>query len=273
MFDLVSEQPAYDRSLIDAMLSSCRRATLPYQQAHRGDLFGTAFWFNDLLSEDANGTATYDQYLVTAGASTLCSIAEIRMRPELSESALSANGLLMTDFQQGWIPLGDSGVSVLPATALHALARRKGWAWATDEITEGLAAKAEDIEALGDAPVSAYVLGHDVGPDRTQREQAVILGEVMRSGDGHGFVWRGPVPQGCVGAPVFVGIGLEGRNVKLVCLGVLLSREGEGERALNPVATFDRIRTDMRRLPEQEAPAPEAYSAPPPRSRWWRRRV
>lgn len=269
----MSEQPAYDRSLIDALLSNCRRATLPYQQAHRGELFGTAFWFNDLLSENADGTETYHQYLVTAGTSTYCRIAEIRMRPELSESAKSSNNLLMTDFQEGWIPLGDSGVSVMPTTVLHALARRKGWAWATDEITEGLAAKAEDIEALGDDPVPAYALGHDVGPDRTQREQAVILGEVLRTGDGHAFVWRGPVPQGCVGAPVFVGLGLDGRHVRLVCLGVLLSAEGEGERALNPVATFDRIRAEVRRLPEPEEPSAETDSSPRPGSRWWRRRV
>ncbi|WNI23348.1 hypothetical protein [Streptomyces sp. ITFR-16] len=260
----MSEQTADHGSLIDALLSSSRRATLPFQQAHRGDVFGTAFWFNDLVvGESADGGEVYRQFLVTAGALTRYDLAEIRLRPELSDSAMSANGLMMTRFQEGWIPLGDSGVSALPAGVLHALARRKGWAWATDEITDGVAAKAEDLALLGDGPVPAYVLGHDVGPDRTQREQAVVVGEVVRGGDGRGFVWTVPVPRGCVGAPVFAGLRLEGLRFRLVCLGVLLP--GEGDR--HPVAGFDRIRAGVRALPE-ERPAPEA-----PRSRWWRKRV
>ncbi|MET7644651.1 hypothetical protein ABZS83_13565 [Streptomyces sp. NPDC005426] len=290
------EQTADHGSLIDALVSSSGRATLPYQQAHRGEAFGTAFWFNDLLTEEADGTETYRQYLVTAGASTRYDLAEIRLRAGLSDSAMSANALMMTRFQAGWIPLGDSGVSVLPTGVLHALARRKGWAWATDEITDGVAARAEDVSRLGDAPVPAYVLGHDVGPDRTQREQVVVVGEVVRSGDGRGTVWTGSVPRGCVGSPVFVGIRLEGLRFKLVCLGVLLPGEGagegggagEGEGTWHPVATFDRIRSAVRNLPEEPAAAPpppsrwwrsavrnlpeEPAAAPPPPSRWWRGR-
>lgn len=254
-------QTADHGSIIDALLSSSGRATLPYQRAHRGDDFGTAFWFNDLVSEGEGGSEVYRQYLVTAGALTRYELAEIRLRPELCDSAMSANGLMMTRFQEGWIALGDSGVSVLPTGVLHALARRKGWAWATDEVTDGVAAKAGDLGRLGDGPVPAYVLGHDVGPDRTQREQAVVVGEVVRGGEG--VVWTTPVPRGCAGAPVFVGLPLEGRRFKLVCLGVLLP--GEGDR--HPVATFDRIRAGVRALPEQRQPAGEA------RSRWWRRRV
>lgn len=273
MFDSVSEQPADHRSTIDAIVSNCGRATLPYQQAHRGEAFGTAFWFNDLLAEDDDGSATYRQYLVTAGALTRYDIAEIRLRPGLSESAMSANGLMMLRFQEGWIPLGDSGVSALPTPVLHALARRKGWAWATDEITDGIAAKAEDVSALGDAPVPAYVLGHDVGPDRTQREQVVVVGEVVQSGDGQEFVWGGHAPRGCTGAPVFVGLRLEERSFKLVCLGVLLPGEGEGEGAHHPVASFARIRAGMRDLPEQREPTADTDTSAEPRARWWRRRV
>ncbi|ROQ81707.1 hypothetical protein EDD95_1299 [Streptomyces sp. CEV 2-1] len=275
----MSEQTADHGSIIDAIVSNSGRCTLPYQQAHRGAAFGTAFWFNDLLSEDDDGNATYRQYLLTAGALTRYDLAEIRLRPGLSESAMSAGALMMLRFQEGWIPLGDSGVSVLPTDVLHALARRKKWAWATDEITDGMAATAEDIARLGDAPVAAYVLGHDVGPDRTQREQAVIVGKVVRSGDHGGFVWDGRVPQGCAGAPVFVGLQLEGRRFKLVCLGVLLpgeggseggsegGNEGDGDGPRHPVATFDRIRTAVRGL--SEASASGAGTAPAAKSRWW----
>ncbi|MEU8626590.1 hypothetical protein [Streptomyces sp. NPDC048669] len=88
------EQTADHGSIIDAIVSSSGRCTLPYQQAHRGDAFGTAFWFNDLLAEDGNGdgdrdedgNATYRQYLLTAGALTRYDLAEIRLRLGLSES-------------------------------------------------------------------------------------------------------------------------------------------------------------------------------------------
>ncbi|TXR96186.1 hypothetical protein EAO73_32095 [Streptomyces sp. col6] len=265
----MSEQTADHRSLIDAILANCRRSTLPYQRAHRDDAFGTAFWFNDLVSED-DDSETYVQYLVTAGALTRYDLAEIRLRAELSDTPMSANALMMPRFQEGWIPLGDTGVSVLPAGVLHALARRKKWAWATDEITDGIAAKAEDIALLGDGPVPAYVLGHDVGPDRTQREQAVVVGEIVRRDDGEGFVWGGPVPRGCAGAPVFVGLHLAERSFKLMCLGVLLPGEGEDETACHPVAGFDHIRTAVRDLLRR--PAADSDAATPAPARWWRRR-
>ncbi|WP_239077963.1 hypothetical protein [Streptomyces sp. SID9124] len=116
----------------------------------------------------------------------------------------------------------------------------------------------------------AYALGHDVGPDRTQREQAVVVGEIVRRGDGGGFVWSGHVPQGCAGAPVFVGLHLADRSFKLVCLGVLLLGGGEGGTTPHPVATFDHIRTAVRDLPRR--PADGADAAAPAPARWWRRR-
>ncbi|MEW1893320.1 hypothetical protein [Streptomyces sp. NBC_00523] len=263
----MSAQTTDHRSIIDAILDNCGRSTLPYQQAHRGDTFGTAFWFNDLIAVD-DDNETYVQYLMTAGALTRYDLAEIRLRPGLSESPMSANGLMMMGFQEGWTPLGDTGVSVMPAGVLHSLARRKKWAWATDEITDGIAAKPEDLALLGDGPMPAYVLGHDVGPDRTQREQAVIIGEIVRRGDGQEFVWGGRIPHGCAGAPVFVGRHLEERSFRLVCLGVLLP--GESGMACHRVAGFDRIRTAVRGLPRQ--PVAETHDSAPAPTRWWRRR-
>ncbi|MGC4951229.1 hypothetical protein ACLQ2N_34285 [Streptomyces sp. DT224] len=145
----------------------------------------------------------------------------------------------------------------------HAPARRKKWVWATDEITDGIAAKPQDIALLGDGPVPAYALGHDVGPDRTQREQAVVAGEIARNGEGRGFVWSGHAPRGCGGAPVFVGLHLADRSFRLVCLGVLLPGEGTGGTACHPVAAFDRIRIAVRGLPQQ--PAAEAATPAPTR--------
>lgn len=51
--------------------SPCRkhRSTLPCQKVHRGEDFGTAFRFNDLVDKQGD-TETVRQYLVTAGAMT-----------------------------------------------------------------------------------------------------------------------------------------------------------------------------------------------------------
>ncbi|MGY4916397.1 hypothetical protein ACWD9K_14465 [Streptomyces sp. 900116325] len=77
---------------------------------------------------------------------------------------MSAHAIAIVRFEQEWTPLGDSGAAVMPTGGLHPIARRKRWEWATDEITDGLAARAEDVAAVGAEPVPAYVLGHDVGP-------------------------------------------------------------------------------------------------------------
>ncbi|MFC8538235.1 hypothetical protein ACFUJY_30595 [Streptomyces sp. NPDC057249] len=191
------EQTADHRSVINAILDNCRRATLPYQ--HRGG------------------------------------VDPLRARRDTS--------------------------------AARAVGHTHEWAWATDEITDGIAAKEQDTALLGDGPVPAYALGHDVGPDRTQREQAVVVGEIVRCGEGRGFVWSGHAPRGCAGAPVFVGLHLADRSFRLVCLGVLLPGEGEGDTAFHRVATFDRIRTAVRGLPRQ----PAAGAATPAPARWWRR--
>ncbi|MEV0491881.1 hypothetical protein [Streptomyces atratus] len=261
----MSAPTADHHSITDAIVANAARSTLPYQQAHRGTDFGTAFWFNDLVDKQGD-TETVRQYLVTARAMTRYDIAEVRLRPELSTSAMSANALAMLAFEDGWIPLGDSGVAVMPAASLHALARRKRWEWTTDEITDGLAATAEDVAGIGGEPVPAYVLGHDVGPDRTDRPQAVVVGTVVRDAADGPVRWDGTVPVGCVGAPVFAGIHLDGPQFRLVCLGVVLPGDG----SQHPVATFDRIRSAVRELPEPSSPADSDDPASSPK-RWWRR--
>ncbi|MFD4946250.1 hypothetical protein ACFVYE_46140 [Streptomyces sp. NPDC058239] len=259
------EAPVFHDAIIDSILGSARRSTLPYQQAHRGDDFGTAFWFNDLVGRQGD-TETVRQYLVTAGAMTRYDIAEVRLRSELSESAMSAQAIAMIKFEQEWAHLGDSGVAVMPTGGLHALARRKRWEWATDEITDGLAAQPEDVAVVGGERVPAYVLGHDVGPDRTDRPQVVTIGNVVRDSDDARVWWNGEVPVGCVGAPVFVGIALGDQRFKLVCLGVVLPAVG----SRHPVATFDLIRSAVRELPDPSSPTASATAATASR-KWWRR--
>jgi hypothetical protein len=65
---------------------------------------------------------------------------------------------------------------------------------------------------------------------------------------------------------LFVGIHLDDQRFELVCLGGALPSGGSG----HPVATFDRIRSAVRELPERSSPSASDDLTPPSR-RWWRR--
>ncbi|WP_031512508.1 hypothetical protein [Streptomyces sp. NRRL F-5123] len=265
----MSDLPSFHSATVDAIIDHAGRATIPFQRAHREEQHATAFWFNELVETSDEGEVVR-QYLVTAGEPTRVDIAEFTLRPELCEPTMSAEKLLMADFSERWTHLDRLGVAVMSTAGLHAHGARKGWRWSTDEITDGIAAGAEDIAALGAEPAAAYLLGHDVDPGTGARELVVVVGEVTRDEDGD-VRWVGNVPRGCVGAPVFTGVPKGGDRFKLVCAGVLLPGDGD-----HPVAPFDRLRTALRALTPEASAAPEPAGPRPrdhaPKQRWWRRR-
>ncbi|WP_203182341.1 hypothetical protein [Streptomyces pratensis] len=266
---------------IDALMANAGRSTLAFKQANADRNHATAFWFNDLV-DATSGTEVVSQYLVTAAEMTRYGLGELTLRPELCEPVTSAEKLLVTDFADAWTVLGDLGVAVMPTAGLHAHGRRKGWNWTTDEITDGLAAHPDDIARIGAEPRPAYILGHDVGQTDGARLQAVVVGQVARGDDGH-VRWDSTVPEGCAGAPVFVGEALGDDRFKLVCVGLVLAGEKQ-----NRIATFDRIRAAVRESEADRATGPAADSvadsvvdsepAPDPggeavrRTSWWRRK-
>ncbi|MFI8180873.1 hypothetical protein ACIF70_10165 [Actinacidiphila glaucinigra] len=254
------ELPVHHHATIDAIVTHTGRATLPFQRAQRAEHHATAFWFNELLETTDEGEVVR-QFLVTADDPARRSdIAELTLRTDLGTPAPTADKLLMTGFAEGWSTLDGLGVAVMPTGGLHAYTERKGWSWTVDEITDGIAARAEDVAALGEEPVPAYLLGHDVGA-RGEREQAVVVGAVARAEDG--VRWTGQLPAGCVGAPVFTAVPVEGDSFRLVCVGLALP----GARGRHPVATFDRIRAALRTwAPDGDAPVPEQG-----KRRWWSR--
>ncbi|XUL89394.1 hypothetical protein ACQ86D_24390 [Streptomyces galilaeus] len=258
------ELPSLHEATVDAIVGRVGGATLPFQEAAgREGSHATLFWFNELVESTPDGDVVR-QYLVTAGEPTRgVEFAEVTIRPALCDPAPSAEKLVITDFAEGWTHLGDLGVAMMPSADLHAYADRKGWRWNTDEITDGLAAKDEDIARIGAEPVAAYVLGHDVDPDDGARDQAVVVGKVARAGDGT-VRWGGRLPQGCVGAPVFMSVLLGSDSFKLVCVGVALPPDGHGF-GHHPVATFDAVRRALDAL-DSETPVPTR------RRRWWQRR-
>jgi len=265
------ELPSLHEATVDAIVGHAGGATLPFQEAHREGHHATFFWFNELLDSGPDGGEVVRQFLVTAGELTRIDLAEVTVRPSLCDPAPSAGKLLITDFAEGWTHLGDSGdlgVAVMPAAVLHTYADRKGWRWNTDEITDGVAARDEDIARIGAEPVVAYVLGHDVDPDDGARDQAAVVGEVARASDGT-IRWGGRLPQGCVGAPVFMSVPLDGNSFKLVCVGVALPPD-DRDFGHHPVATFDAVRRALTALgPETLAPT---STTPPRKPRWWQRR-
>ncbi len=236
----MSETSSLTRLLADTVVRNAGRATLPFQQAHTGDHYGTAFWYNDLV-DATPGAERVRQYLVTATTGTRFGLAQWTLRPELCQPQMSADLLLMPDFKSRWTALAALGVAVMPSEGMHQHAVRKSWQWATDEVTEGIGATPADLAVIGSGPVASLVLGHDVGP-AGERLQAAVVGGVSRGVDG-ALRWDRAMPDGCVGAPVFTGLPLGEGKWKLVCLGVVLPGSG-----LNGIAPFDQIRAAVHAL-------------------------
>jgi hypothetical protein len=257
------ESPAAPELLIpDAVLDVAGRATLPFQAARADRSFGTAFWYNDLV-EVAEGHEVIRQYLVTAEPLTRYGLGQFTLREGLVEPELPADELVMPGFSKKWARAGDLGVAVMPTVELHLHAERKGWSWASQEVTAGLAARPEDIDGLGEEPVAAYALGHEVtgkpGTKHPERPQTLLTGTVARTGEG-AVRWSGGIPEGCAGAPVFAGVPHTDGRVKLVCLGLLLPAEPGAAPETGTVATFDTLRSAIHAL------------SPAPRRHWWQRR-
>ncbi|MET7286665.1 hypothetical protein [Streptomyces sp. NPDC005573] len=255
-----SQPPSLGKATIDAVLAHAGRATLAFQWAHHTGPYATMFWFNELL-EVGEDTDTIRQFLLTASEVTRFSLAEVTLRPEMFDPGPTAEKLAMTDFAQGWTHLDGLGVAVQTTVGLHAYAARKGVRWDTQEITDGIAARAEDIAALTSDPVTAYALAHDVAPGTGKREQAIVVGALARASDGT-IRWGGELPAGCVGAPVFYSVPMGDDSFRLVCAGLALPADGQAF-GHHPIATFDTIRTALASLP-----------TPTPRPRrWWQRRI
>jgi hypothetical protein len=202
-----------------------------------------AFLFNDLLSSDDEGDQVVT-WILTADAMTHTELGQFGIRPEMADArGASADNVIMTDYEQSWYRLPELGVAAMPMRVLERYAAAKGWAWDTQEVSQGMAATAADIAALAGAH-TALVLGH---PDEDHRRPlSIAFGRITQT-DG-AVTLLGAVEGGFVGAPVFAAIprpdAADPDELKIICVGVLLPREGDG----HPVATFDRIRTAVRHV-------------------------
>jgi hypothetical protein len=250
--------PDTPESLIaDAVREVAARATLPFQAARADRSFGTAFWYNDLI-ETGEGREVIRQYLVTAEPRTRYEIGQWTLREGLADPEQPLDELVMGGFARKWSALDGLGVAVMPTVELHLHAEKKGWRWASQEVTAGLAAQADDISLIGSEPLPAYVLGHEVDETASvkhpDRPQTLVPGAVVRPAPDGPLTWSGPLPAGFDGAPVFTVLPLGDDRLKLLCLGAALPGDPP------TIATFDRLR-------------PAIHALSPSRKRhWWQPR-
>jgi hypothetical protein len=191
--------------------------------------------YNHLLGTTA-GSDRVIEFLVTAGQILPGAVGEVRLRPDMIKpSGAASDVLLMPRFAEQWTQDAPSGAAFTPFAGLHEHGRRKGWQWVTQEVTDGLAARAQDVAQITAEPQLAYILGH--GVHGTERPLVLVRANVQR--DGHGTIrWSGTAEDGLPGSPVLMARVVDGRGIKLVCLGVLLPGAQD-----NPIGTFDLIRT------------------------------
>jgi hypothetical protein len=250
--------PEAEDHVVGAIRQRLGRATLPLSTARDSEIsdvsrprLGTAFWFNELV-DTRDGQEWVREYLVTADALTHAGLAEFVVRPELADppGSASADEIVMLDFESLWEHRESMGVALMGTDGLHAHAQGKGWRWGTQQVTDGIAARPTDVATIGAQPISAIVLGHlveDPGPSRPQR---AAVGRVIREAETVRF--DGSLPDGMVGAPVFVVMQLAGDDAAVLrCLGLVLPGDDDG----HSIATFDKIRTAVASLDSAAGPA------------------
>jgi hypothetical protein len=229
--------------VVRTILATVSRSTFPVRvvgptnTVTAGPLLGTAFLFNELV-ESLPDVDRVREYLLTADVLTRADVGEFQIRAELTEPAgMASDVLVMPRFSDRWQHRPDLGVAVMSTDGLHEHARRKGWSWVTQEVTDGLAARVDTIARIGAEPATAFVLGHPVGHPvgRNRGPAEVATGQVSLVDGDLRFV--GDLVDGYVGGPVFIIEPLGSGAAAVKCLGLLLPG-----RSWHPLATFDRIR-------------------------------
>ncbi|MFC4146909.1 hypothetical protein ACFO0M_11685 [Micromonospora mangrovi] len=227
--------PETENEIVFQLCQLLGRAILPIRQVGPAGTPGTAFFWNELIGATDDGEVVHE-YLLTADVLTDAAFGEIGVRPSVTEPAgVASDEIVMPDFAEQWLHLPEVGVAAMPTGGLHGHAEDRGWRWRTQQVTDGVAARADAVARVGAEPASAFVLALGVADDGSRPLEAVIA-RVVRDGDDVRLTTE--LPAGYAGAPVFqVEVGADGDPV-LRCLGLVLPGEG-GHR----IATFDRIRS------------------------------
>jgi hypothetical protein len=225
----------------DAIIEELSRSTLPIR--FMGGRPGTAFLYNELV-ESRPDADRVREWIVTVDRLTRGPVLEVRLRPEMIELGPAADYLALVKLQKHWARR--HGAAVVVSRVLHEHAERKGWQWRTQEVREGIAGGTERLSAaLADGTRRAWALGHlaeeTIEVPGEPRPQALVSSGVTRDPD-RAVRWRGEVPMGFAGAPVFVAEQRGRVEFALLCIGLL----GSDDRNAT-VITFDTVRDLIRR--------------------------
>jgi hypothetical protein len=239
--------PAHNVDTIARFLTGrVGRGTFPMSRVADGHE-SCAFLFNDLLASGDDGE-TVATWILTADAMTYIDAGAFNIRPEMTkDGAPSAEQVIVTNYEQSWYHFPDIGVAAMPMAVLRDYSARKGWAWSTQEITDGLAASARDIANLGEVQHTILMLGHPTG--LRNRPPGVAVARIdMRGGVP---TLLGSADRGFIGAPAFVAFpnpaASDSDELLLKCIGVVLPGD-----AAHPIATFDKIRPLLRQIVTDE---------------------
>jgi hypothetical protein len=241
--------PAHDVDAIARFLIGLvGRGTFPVGQVAGGHE-SCAFLFNDLLASDDDGD-TVATWILTADALTYTDFGAFGIRPEMTGNGVpGAEGVIIREYEQAWYHFPDIGVAAMPMAVLRDYSARKGWAWSTQEVTDGLAASARDIASLGEKQHTTLVIGHPT--DQRSRAPGVTVARIdMRGGVP---TLLGEADRGFIGAPAFVAFpnpaSPDSGELLLKCIGVVLPGD-----ATHPIATFDKIRPKLRQIVTERLP-------------------
>jgi hypothetical protein len=241
--------PAHDVNAIARFLIGLvGRGTFAMSQA-AGGRESCAFLFNDLLAS-GDGGDTVATWILTADALTYADFGVFGIRPEMTgDGTPSAEAVIVTEYEHAWYHFPDIGVAAMPMAVLRDYSARKGWAWSTQEITDGLAATARDIASLGKEQHTTLVIGHPT--DQPGRPLGITVARIGMDGDVPTL--GGSADRGFIGAPAFVAFpnpaSSDPDELLLKCLGVVLPGD-----AAHPIATFDKIRPLVRQVVAEELP-------------------
>jgi hypothetical protein len=245
--------PSHDvNAIAQYLIGLVGRGTFPMSQIADGHE-SCAFLFNDLLASD-DDSDTVATWILTADAMTYVGAGVFAIRLEMTEGgAPSADDVIVTEYEQSWYHFPDIGVAAMPMAVLRGYAARKGWAWSTQEITDGLAANAHDIAALGEVPHTLLAIGHPT--DQRGRPPGVAVARIDMGGGVPTLL--GSAERGFIGGPAFVAFpspaSADSNELMLKCIGVVLPGD-----AAHPIATFDKIRPRLRRIVTDDL-APGVY--------------
>ncbi|MFF5175090.1 hypothetical protein ACFY3U_20970 [Micromonospora sp. NPDC000089] len=188
---------------------------------------GTAFFLRHQAGE----------YLVTAGGVARAEAGELGLRPSLTEPAGVAPQVV--PLPREWAHPRGTGAAIMTTDSLHAYAAQRGWSWRVQPVPDAVALRMDEVDALGDGPMSAIVLALGVRPDG-ERPLEVAVERAVRADAG--LRVTADLPAGYVGAPVFGVRPDAAGEVGLRCLGLLLPPDDQGG---HPLATLDRILADL----------------------------